>query len=160
ELGFLAGGEIGVHNTSGGRLIELLGGEIVFLAQLIQGAVSGDLFYLLNLRLDRPLGGTVGEPAFLDLANVLLGAARMWHRYSPVPAGSRSIPRKTTLRSQRRVSTGHVGLLHAFLPFVEQPADVSESEIEIGQLVGEIDRLGQVAAVRGPLGELEQDLLA
>ena len=39
----------------------------------------------------------------------------------------------------RGFSTGYVGLLHAFLPFVEQPADVAEGEIEIGQLVSQID---------------------
>src|SRR5262249_56438872 len=42
----------------------------------------------------------------------------------------------------------------------EEPADVEVGEVEIGQLVAEVDGVGQVAGFGAALGELEEQLLA
>src|SRR5712691_3182534 len=60
----------------------------------------------------------------------------------------------------RSVLPRHVCLLQAVLPLVEQPADLPVGEIEVGQFVAHVDRVGEVAGVRRSLGQLEQDFLA
>ena len=46
-----------------------------------------------------------------------------------------------------------------FLPLVDELTNAAVAEIEVGQLVGKIDRLRQVAVVRATLGELVEDFL-
>src|SRR6266542_467645 len=51
-------------------------------------------------------------------------------------------------------------LFEARLPLVEESADVAVGEVEIGQLVAEVDGVGQVAGVGAALGKLEEQFLA
>src|SRR5690349_20320343 len=69
---------------------------------------------------------------------------------SPGPAPHRDVP-----------LARDVGLLlQARLPLVQEPADVAVGEVEVGQVARPIDRLGEIARLRRPLGQLEEQVLA
>src|SRR5262249_33637411 len=62
QLRLLAGGEVGVDDPLSRRLVQFLGRQVVLLAQLLDRRV-GQPQEALDLRLDRPLDGAVGQPA-------------------------------------------------------------------------------------------------
>src|SRR5262249_37504746 len=78
QLRLLAGREVGVDDASGGGLVELLGGEVVFLLGLFEGAGEGFL-EAAEVGLDGAFGGAVADAVFLALSQVLLGALRVRH---------------------------------------------------------------------------------
>src|SRR5262249_54063736 len=90
QLRLLACGQVLVDDALGRGPVELHGREVVFLAQVLDGAAGGHSQHLLDLRLQRLLDGAVVQAALLVLPQPFLGTFGVRHRYSrgnvPSPA--------------------------------------------------------------------------